>query len=96
MSRWVPILVFLFALTSSLAGDELVETRTIADRLEPHIDSVIDGHRHRLRMGLVESVNSKIAALRVQARGYRDPEYFKLKIFQRCSLPDNPWAEIVL
>ena len=47
-------------------------------------------------MGLVESVNSKIAALRVQARGYRDPEYFKLKIFQRCSLPTNPWADIVL
>ena len=47
-------------------------------------------------MGLVESINSKIAALRVQARGYRDPEYFKLKIFQRCSLPDNPWAAIVL
>jgi hypothetical protein len=26
----------------------------------------------------------------------RDPEYFKLKIFQRCSLPDNPWAKVVL
>jgi transposase len=74
----------------------LRELRRIADRLEPHIESVIAGHRHQLRMGLVESVNSKIAALRVQARGYRDPEYFKLKIFQRCSLPDNPWAEIVL
>jgi transposase len=72
------------------------ELRRIANRLEPHIESVIAGHRHQLRMGLVESVNSKIAALRVQARGYRDPEYFKLKIFQRCSLPDNPWAEIVL
>jgi transposase len=68
----------------------------IAERLEPHIDSVVAGHRHKVRMGLVESVNSKIAALRVQARGYRDPEYFKLKIFQRCSLPDNPWAQIVL
>ena len=50
----------------------------------------------RVKLGLVESINSKIAALRVQARGYRDPEYFKLKIFQRCALPDNPWAQIVL
>jgi transposase len=74
----------------------LRELRRVADRLEPHIESVVAGHQHPLRMGLVESVNSKIAALRVQARGYRDPEYFKLKIFQRCSLPDNPWAEIVL
>jgi transposase len=68
----------------------------IAERLEPHIESVVAGHRHPVRLGLVESINSKIAALRVQARGYRDPEYFKLKIFQRCSLPDNPWAQIVL
>jgi transposase len=74
----------------------LPELRRVADRLEPHIESVIAGHRHQLKMGLVESINSKIAALRVQARGYRDPEYFKLKIFQRCSLPTNPWAEIVL
>ena len=47
-------------------------------------------------LGLCESINSKIGVLRFQARGYRDPEYFKLKIFQRCSLPDNPWARIVL
>lgn len=75
---------------------ELRELRRVADRLEPHIESVIAGHQHQLRMGLVESINSKIAALRVQARGYRDPEYFKLKIYQRCGLPDNPWAAIVL
>ena len=47
-------------------------------------------------LGLAESINSKIGVLRFQARGYRDPEYFGLKIFQRCSLPDNPWAVIVL
>lgn len=74
----------------------LRELRRVADRLEPHIESIVAGYEHKLRMGLVESINSKIASLRVQARGYRDPEYFKLKIFQRCSLPDNPWAEIVL
>jgi transposase len=67
-----------------------------ADSLEPHVEAVVAGHKHDIKLGLVESINSKIAALRVQARGYRDPEYFKLKIFQRCSLPDNPWAQIVL
>jgi transposase len=74
----------------------LPELQRIANRLEPHIESVVAGHQHQLRMGFVEAVNSKIAALRVQARGYRDPEYFKLKIFQRCGLPNNPWAEIIL
>jgi transposase len=79
--------------TKDTAIPEIVK---VAVRLEPHIESVVAGHRHGIKLGLVESINSKIAALRVQARGYRDPEYFKLKIFQRCSLPDNPWARIVL
>jgi transposase len=74
----------------------LEELERVANRLEKHIESVIAGHRHGLKLGLVESINSKIAILRAQARGYRDPEYFKLKIFQRCSLPDNPWAKVVL
>lgn len=74
----------------------LREIIRIANRVKRHIDSVIAGHRYKIRMGLVESVNSKIGALRTQARGYRDPSYFKLKIFQRCGLTDNPWAEIVL
>ena len=68
----------------------------MALRLATHLDAVIAGHQHDVPLGLVEAINSKIAALRHQARGYRDPEYFKLKIFQRCSLPDNPWARIVL
>jgi transposase len=80
----------------AVMATELVELMRVAWRLAPHIEAVVAGHRHQLKMGLVESINSKIAALRVQARGYRDPEYFKLKIFQRCGLPDNPWAQIVL
>jgi transposase len=72
------------------------ELTRVARRLEPHLESVVAGHKHDIKLGLVESINSKIAALRVQARGYRDPDYFKLKIFQRCSLPDNPWAQVVL
>ncbi len=75
------------------ASPEIVK---VASRLAPHLKSVVAGHQYDLRLGLVESINSKIAVLRAQARGYRDPEYFKLKIFQRCSLPDNPWARVVL
>ena len=68
----------------------------MAHRIANHLDAVIAGSQHDVPLGLVEAINGKIAALRRQARGYRDPEYFKLKIFQRCSLPDNPWAVIVL
>jgi transposase len=72
------------------------ELMRVAHRLADHLDAVIAGHQHDVPLGLAESINSKIAVLRFQARGYRDPEYFKLKIFQRCSLPHNPWARIVL
>lgn len=74
----------------------LPEFRKVADRLATHLDAVIAGHQHDVPLGLAESRNSQIAALRFQARGYRDPEYFKLKILQRCGLPHNPWARITL
>ena len=80
----------------AVLGSGLKEFAPVALRLATHLDAVIAGHQHDVPLGLVEAINSKIAALRTQARGYRDPEYFKLKIFQRCSLPDNPWARIVL
>jgi len=80
----------------AVLGTELREMIRVALRLATHLDAVIAGHAHDVPLGLCEAINSKIAALRYQARGYRDPEYFKLKIFQRCSLPDNPWAQIVL
>jgi len=80
----------------TVLGSGLPEFQPVALRLANHLDAVIAGHQHDVPLGLVEAINSKIAALRCQARGYRDPEYFKLKIFQRCSLPDNPWARIVL
>lgn len=80
----------------SARGEALPELARVANRLEPHIEAVVAGRRHGVKLGLVEAINSKIGALRMQARGYRDPEYFKLKIFQRCGLPDNPWAAIIL
>jgi transposase len=74
----------------------LLEFRRVADRITSHLEAIITGHAHHVPLGLAESRNSQIAALRFQARGYRDPEYFKLKILQRCGMPHNPWARIIL
>jgi len=74
----------------------LPELVRVAHRIAHHLDAVIAGCEHPVPLGLVEAINGKIAVLRRQARGYRDPEYFKLKILQRCGLPHNPWARIVL
>lgn len=74
----------------------LPEMVKVARRLRPYFDTVIAGFVHAVKLGLVEATNGKIARLRAAAHGFRDRAYFKLKIFQRCSLPDNPWARIVL
>lgn len=60
-----------------------VATQRVAHRLADHLGAVIAGHQYDLPLGLVESINSKIAVLCFQARGYRDPEYFMLKIYQK-------------
>jgi len=74
----------------------LPEMAKVARRLRPYFDSVIAGFMHGIKLGLVEAINGKIARLRAAAHGFSDRDYFKLKIFQRCSLPYNPWARIVL
>lgn len=65
-------------------------------RLREHMDKLIGGFEHAVKMGLVEAINGKVAGLRRRAHGYRDPEYFKLKIYQACSIHHDPWASVVL
>jgi len=70
--------------------------RTVGKRIRLHIEKIIAAFEHQIPMGLVEAVNGNISQLRRQARGYRDPEYHKLKILQRCSLAKDPYAIVVL
>jgi len=68
----------------------------VGRRLRGHMDKLIGGFEHGVKMGLVEATNGKIAQLRRRAHGYRDPEYFKLKIYQACTLREDPWDQVVL
>ena len=70
--------------------------KKVGYRLREHLDKVLAGFEHGIPMGLVEAINGKIVLLRRQARGYSDTEYFKLKIFQKCSLPQDPFANVIL
>jgi len=76
-----------------LAGKEFA---VVAKRLTLHESKVVDGFHESMRFGIAEAINGKVALLRRRARGYRVPDYFKLKIFQACSLLSNPWAMLVL
>ena len=59
-----------------------------ADRLARHIDGVINHCRYPLNTGFLEGINNKIKVLKRMAYGYRDEEYFFLKI--RAAFPGNP------
>ena len=74
----------------------LPEMTAVGRRLRLHLEKVVAGFGSGVKLGFVEATNGKIDLLRRKARGFRDPEYFKLKIFQRCSLPDNPWSQVAL
>jgi hypothetical protein len=59
-----------------------------ADRLTARIDGVINHCRYPLNTGFLEGINNKIKVLKRMAYGFRDHEYFFLKI--RAAFPGIP------
>lgn len=72
------------------------ELATVATRLLTHFDMLAAGFGAGVRLGFVEAINGKIALIRRESRGIRNLQHFRFKIYQRCSLPRNPWAVIIL
>ena len=42
---------------------------------------ILNGYKHRISTGKLESMNGRIKTLQRNAYGYRDEEYFNLRIF---------------
>jgi len=83
--------------TCQMSWSQERELLPISRRIRQSIDRIVARYEFpHIPMGLVEALNGTIANLRRQARGYRNPEYFKLKIFQRLAIVDDPWREVVL
>lgn len=53
----------------------------VARMIKRHYDGVMTYFKHRLTSATAEGLNSRIQAIRVQARGYRNRENFKTAIF---------------
>lgn len=86
----------LRAWTRQASWSQLPEFLKLGRKLREYIPAVVSGFRHRVKIGRIEQVNATIKKLRTTAHGYSKPEYFKLKIYQRCSLETNPWRAIIL
>jgi transposase len=54
--------------------------RQFADTLEEHQEGVLNHYHYRISTGPLEGTNNKIQLMKRQAYGFRDPEFFKLKI----------------
>ena len=72
----------------SLRWQKLPSFETFAALIESHWDG-IEAYCHRdnkVALGFVEGLNNRIGVLKRRAYGYRDEEYFRLKILT-CMLP---------
>lgn len=54
--------------------------RRLAATIESHRDGLLAYFRHRITTGPLEGINNKIKVLKRQAYGFRDMEYFKLRV----------------
>jgi len=52
-----------------------------AQSIERHIHGLLAYFLHPISSGRVEGINNKIKALKRKTYGYRDLEYFELKIY---------------
>lgn len=70
------------AVTSGIAA-----LQRFAERLRPYLHGIIGHARYPLHTGLIEGINNRIKVIKRMAYGYRDEEYFFLKI--RAAFPGN-------
>ena len=53
----------------------------LADTLDEHRKGLLSYFKHRISTGPLEGLNNKIKVLKRMAYGYRDREYFKLRLY---------------
>lgn len=66
--------------------------RRFAKRLKPYLHGILSHCRHPLHTSLLEGINNKIKVIKRMAYGFRDDDYFFLKIRAAFpgSIPANP------
>ena len=62
--------------------------KKFARNLKSYIEGIFSHCKYPLHTGLLEGINNKIKVIKRMAYGYRDDEYFFLKI--RQAFPGNP------
>ena len=66
---------------------DIAALSTFAQRLQSYLHGIIARYRHPLNTSVVEGINNTIQIIKRWAYGYRDQDYFFLKI--RAAFPGN-------
>jgi transposase len=72
---------FLNSWTKRARATTIVELRKFANTLLSHRSGILNWFDYRISTGPLEGFNNKIKVLKRKAYGYRDMEYFALKIY---------------
>lgn len=72
---------FLMAWIMDATESGIPELRRVANTLLNHYMELLNYFKHRITNGKTEGINNKIKTLKRQAYGYRDMEYFKLRLY---------------
>lgn len=72
-------------------GSGIRQMKRLADTIELHSDGILAYYDYRISSGKVEGVNNKIKTIKRQAYGFRDDDYFKLRVL---SMHDDIYAKL--
>ena len=72
---------FLDTWTAQARGFGNAHFTKLAKTIDEHRPGLLDYFKHRISTGPLEGLNNKIKVLKRQAYGFRDMEYFRLRLF---------------
>lgn len=83
--------VILFNWIKEARGAGIRHMTRLADTIEQHMDGLLAYYDYKISSGKVEGINNKIKTIKRQAFGFRDSDYFKLRIL---SMHDDIYAKL--
>ena len=72
---------FLFNWIQDARSTKLRPLMKLAQTLENHLYGLLSYFKYHISNGFAEGINNKIKTLKRQAYGFRDEEYFKLRLY---------------
>jgi transposase len=70
----------------NVAKSGITAYQKVVNTIQDYLYGILNYFKHRLTNAASEAINNKINVIKRRAYGFRDLEYFKLKIIQLCGV----------